>query len=78
MYEIFGEKGEVKDHLLEKVEVFQRALQAYEARDWDKTEVLLQKQGDDMLAQIYLDRVRLFKKSPPPEGWDGVFELKIK
>ena len=78
VYEIFGEKGEVKDRLLEKVEVFQQALQAYEARDWEKAEVLLQKQGDDMLAQIYLDRVRLFKKSPPPDGWDGVFELKIK
>lgn len=78
VYEILGEKGEVNDHLLEKVEVFQQALQAYEARDWEKAEVLLHKQGDDMLAQIYLDRVRLFKQSPPPDRWDGVFELKIK
>lgn len=78
VYEIFGEKQEVNDHLLEKVEIFHLALLAYEARDWTKAEVLLQKLENDMLAQMYLDRVRLFKHSPPPDRWDGVFELKIK
>lgn len=78
VYEIIGEKGEVEDSVLEKISVFQRALEFYRRRDWDKADVLLQKLENDMLAQVYRERVSIFKQSSPPEHWDGVFDLKSK
>jgi len=78
VYEIIGEKGEVEERLLETLDVFRKALAAYDARDWTAAEVLLQKLENDMLAKMYLDRVRFFIQTPPPSAWDGVFELKVK
>ena len=78
VYEIIGEKGQVEDSVLEKISLFHSALELYRKRDWDNADQLFQKLENDMLAQVYRERVSLFKLSPPPEQWDGVFDLKTK
>jgi hypothetical protein len=40
--------------------------------------VLFKKSGDNPLIQLYIERTETLKKSPPPEGWTGVFDLKQK
>ena len=32
----------------------------------------------DTLNQLYIDRIREYRKNPPPEDWDGVFVATSK
>jgi len=78
VFEIIGEKGEVSAGDLERNAHFQKALEVYRSRDWEKALTLFQKCKDDILANMYISRCQSLMQSPPPEGWDGVFELKEK
>lgn len=78
VFEIRGEKGEVLPSELERISSFHDALQAYRSRAWGKAQSLFQELEHDMLAQSYIDRCKRFAQSPPPEDWDGVYDLKMK
>lgn len=41
-------------------------------------EAALLARADDAPSKVYLDRCQYFQESPPPAGWDGVWELKDK
>lgn len=49
------------------------------ARDWDGAEQawrkLLAAHPDDKGLQLHLDRIAAWRRSPPPEGWDGGVSL---
>ncbi|MEE8425756.1 MAG: adenylate/guanylate cyclase domain-containing protein, partial [Woeseiaceae bacterium] len=56
---------------------FAEILEHYRAQDWDDAERMLRQAAareDELLYNIYLDRIELFRKDPPPPDWDGVFE----
>jgi adenylate cyclase len=59
-------------------------LGAYRSADWDRAEALLADlraagQGRlDRLCDRYAARISLFRISPPPADWDGVFEAEEK
>jgi len=60
-------------------------LAAYRAQDWDHAEQALAKimplagaYGLKKLAAIYKERIAEFRKSPPPAGWDGVYQATSK
>ena len=53
------------------------ALAAYRAAEWELAATAfeaLKHQEDDLLYNVYLDRIDNFRRSPPPQGWDGVFD----
>jgi adenylate cyclase len=78
VFEILGEKGEVKEEELEKIAVFERALETYRQGKWDEALNLFQKIKNDMLAQVYEDRCQTLIQSGDREEWTGVYELKEK
>ncbi len=78
IYEIIGEKGEVGEEELERLGVFERAHEAYQKRDWDTALGLFANLGEEPLAKLYSARCQSMRQYPPPEDWDGVFELKEK
>jgi len=60
-------------------------LQRYRAQDWDAAEkataVLRKCDGvidTQELADLYLERIAIFRANPPPPDWDGVFALTTK
>ena len=58
------------------------ALAAYRGRRWSEALALLEQalvgSPDDGPSQVLLRRCRALAESPPPEGWDGIFEASSK
>jgi len=64
------------------VQTFCDGLAAYQQQHWEQAQTLFQealriKPGDSPSA-LYLKRCHEFRQTPPPEKWDGVFEMKTK
>ncbi len=63
-------------------ERFAVALEHYREGRWEEAEdgflVLLDEKANDGPAQVFLERSRLYAKTPPPEGWGGVFVMQSK
>ncbi len=81
IYEPLGFKSDISDEQQATLDAFNVALQAYRRQDWDTAEQSLRKlkQTDDqLLYNVYLDRIRQFRQEPLPGDWDGVFEHLTK
>lgn len=61
---------------------YQQAIRAYLNQDWSSAKILLiELAADDverLIYKIYLERIAIFEKNPPPKHWDGVFEHTTK
>jgi adenylate cyclase len=64
------------------LELHAKGLAAYRARDWKKAakafEGALELYPTDGPASIYRQRVKLLSDTPPPDDWDGVWNLTEK
>ena len=81
IYEILQQKEGAETKIFEIRDFFQKGLNYYRRQNWDKAEAAFKEcveRYNDMPSVIFLDRIRHFRKNPPPEKWDGVFELKVK
>jgi adenylate cyclase len=62
--------------------LFNRAMDIFENRDWTAAEAafeaVLNLVPVDGPAQLYLDRCRIYRKSPPPAEWDGINNIDQK
>jgi len=81
IYEPVGEEGAVAAEDMDEIKLWNQALRAYRAQDWDKAEVTLmnlQRIKPRYLYDLYVKRVEHMRKEPPGENWDGVtiFETK--
>ena len=81
IYEPVGEEGTVAQEDLDEIKLWNQALRAYRAQDWDKAELTLmnlQRMKPRYLYDLYVKRVEHLRKEPPGENWDGVtiFETK--
>ncbi len=77
IYEPLGPEDELDEPTREASARFAEILDRYRAQDWDAAERLLRlaaAQQDELLYNVYLDRIERFRKDPPPPNWDGVFE----
>jgi adenylate cyclase len=76
IYEPLGLEAEVDRKAQDELKLWNQALRAYRAQQWDQVEVgLLNLQRMNpgcALYQIYADRVAELRRNPPPAGWDGV------
>ena len=78
VFELVGEREETASGEIEKAALFEGGLEAYRNRDWDGAIDVFRRLGEDVPAGIYVRRCMVFKQSPPPPDWDGVFELGEK
>nr|WP_306252533.1 adenylate/guanylate cyclase domain-containing protein [Parvularcula sp. IMCC14364] len=83
IYEILGHHTEETFPNMEAVlHHYQAGLTAYRQRNWDQAiaefAAALAAHEDDRPSQIYIDRARVFKESPPPDDWDGVWTMTSK
>ena len=81
IYEPVGEEGKVAREDMEEIKLWNQALRAYRAQDWDQAELTLmnlQRIKPRYLYDLYVKRVEHLRKEPPGENWDGVtiFETK--
>ena len=64
------------------LENYNLGLAAYRQQRWDEAIVYfksaLNSVPDDETSKVYIERCEEFKKSPPPENWDGVFTMTTK
>ncbi|MCH8290981.1 HAMP domain-containing protein [Candidatus Poribacteria bacterium] len=65
------------EKLLQMVEGFESGLAYYRQQDWGRAEeAFTQTLGgfqNNLASELYLERIRLYRKSPPSSDWDGVF-----
>jgi class 3 adenylate cyclase len=64
------------------VELFHNALNVFESLDWKNAEsafsTVLKHFPNDNPSKLYLKYCRHFFQNPPPDNWDGVFNIKEK
>ena len=78
VYEVIGEKDSVPEDVLTRVHLFSMAMEAYGLREWDRAALLFGNIEGDPLSSIYAERCLSLRQSPPPDGWDGILDLKEK
>lgn len=77
IFEPLGPNADLSATHREKLAAYSAALAAYRAANWQLATnafEALKHQADDLLYNVYLDRIENFRRSPPPQGWDGVFD----
>jgi adenylate cyclase len=81
VYESLGYRAQ-EPALPALLELHAAGIAAYRARDWKEAgrafAAALELYPDDGPANVYRERCRLLAKTPPPEDWDGVWNLTEK
>ncbi len=81
IYEPLGLDGQVDTATLEKLKLWNQALQAYRSQDWDRADMLLLnliRQEPHYLYELYVKRVSHYRENQPPADWDGVTTFETK
>ena len=81
IYEVLQELKKAGEKLREIKKYFEGGLSLYRKQLWAEAQkafrFLVQRYQDEA-SEVFLRRIELFRKSPPPEDWDGVFNLTVK
>jgi len=82
LYEIMDLLENASPNDIALADGFHDALGLFEAREWDKAKKrfmdVLKLKANDGPATYYMEVCEKFIKAPPPEKWDGVFNLTEK
>ncbi len=81
IYEVLQERRKAAGKLVTLADTFERGLGLYRERKWDTAARFfgaLAEKLDDGASRVFLRRIEVFRASPPPDGWDGVFALTVK
>ena len=82
IFEPMGLEEEMTKEQLEDARSFKHFLFLYRRQDWKPAEkalkILMKKEPDCFLYELYMDRIEHFKENPPEADWDGVFTHKTK
>jgi hypothetical protein len=81
VYEILQDIKLASPKLTEFKELFENALDLYWKQKWEEAEKLfasVRKDYKDETSAVFLERVKDYKKTPPPRNWDGVFHRTSK
>ncbi len=76
IYEPVGLRQDVSTEMLSRIEAFHKVIKQFRQKEWDLAEEglknLVVMDPGDRLYEIYLARIRRFRKTPPPTHWNGV------
>ena len=83
IYEAMGRAGELSAEQSDLRDRFASGLAAYRRQDWnggpDPVRKLSRRRHErDGPTQLFLDRIALLRKAPPPADWDGIWHLSEK
>lgn len=82
VFEVRGYRKDEPPEWLEAEGLYKEGIRLYLARDWDKAIAtfarVIELLPADGPSGVYSERCREFKKTPPPENWDGRYILKSK
>ena len=91
IYEIVGLRKELPDSAFECIDVYEKAITKYLARDWDGATSLFEKASTIELLRpgrdvgvlinpsiLFSQRCKYMKETPPDKNWDGVFIMQSK
>jgi adenylate cyclase len=82
IYEPFGLEGQVDQARLDEIKLWNQAVKYYRSQQWDPAELQLlnlkKVRPGIELYDIYLERIAVFRKDPPGDGWDGVWKFETK
>ena len=84
IYELIGEKGTTasSDGVEKYLSEWENCLSLYRGRLWNEAEYALNKfmerHGENLTAQLYIDRCAHYKINPPDMDWDGVTTFVTK
>jgi adenylate cyclase len=83
VYELLGSaKMEMSDSKRQALELYQEGLKLYRARQWEESIAYMQQayslDETCYTAQIYTERAGLYKLTPPPDDWNGIFVMTTK
>ena len=82
LYELVDETELATDQTLEIVDIFHKALDMFENKNWAEAAAQCQRilaiDPEDGPAGVYIKRCEEYKKKAPPANWDGVFNLTTK
>ncbi|MEO8717489.1 MAG: adenylate/guanylate cyclase domain-containing protein, partial [Burkholderiales bacterium] len=82
IYEPIGLEGEVGRDVLDELKIWNQAIRAYRARQWDQVEVHLlnlQRLNPECgVYRAYVEKVAEKRREPPPPDWDGVTVFEEK
>jgi adenylate cyclase len=82
LYELIDEKSQAGKEITEAVEIFHRGLELFEAKQWAKAQRLFEEVlalfPEDGPAQVFAKRCSTYRRKPPAQSWDGVFNLTVK
>lgn len=81
IYEPIGPHATLQASELTELTTFSDAIDAYRRQDWDAAHSSIIKLSGEVSRQlyyVYLDRIKAFRRQPPPADWDGVFEHLTK
>lgn len=82
IYEVLGQPGTLSENTRRLCDQFAQGLASYRKRAWEAAitqfQQTLERVPSDVPSQLYLQRCAMYRQTPPPEDWDGVFEMKTK
>jgi adenylate cyclase len=82
LYELTAFRPEASAEVLDLAGLWEKALEVYEKRDFINATYLFKEisvqNPADLTAKLYIERCEDHKNTPPPENWDGVFNLTQK
>lgn len=82
IFELVDELSTISRETADFFDEFEEAMQSFEARDWPKAlerfNALAAKRPADGPSRLYVGRCEAYLQDPPPDDWDGVFNLTSK
>ncbi len=82
IYEVLGVHDEVSEAYCSMQACFEQGLISYRQQHWDTAVQEFRHARtfvpDDSPSEIYIERCTQYKENPPPNNWDGVFEMTTK
>ena len=82
LYELIDEKNSAPKNINEGIEIFHQGLDFFEAKNWEKATEYFQAVRKiipaDGPSEVFIKRCNQYRKKPPADNWDGVFNLSVK
>lgn len=81
IYEPLGLADQMDQATLDQLKLWNQALQAYRAQEWDRAEMLLLnlvRSQPHYLYDLYAKRIARYREAPPEANWDGVTTFETK